>query len=573
MTTHERVHEDYEKPETERKFLTDNIPERFFDDADKFSINQGYLMIRDNKEIRVRSSEIENGLTSYTLTIKDGSSDVTRSELEVEITEQEFSNIWPLTVGKRIKKDRYKQPIDDDHTLELDIYKSSNIGLVVVEVEFKDEEDANSFIVPNWLGREVTYSKEFKNKNLARHNGSLNEVTIPEEVDKIEALQGLITYAEVLSRISSKPIIMAVAGGSASGKTTIIADKVAEHFGSDARIISLDDYYKGESFMQDSLINGIELNWDQPEAVDLEKIGSHLSELVSGSCIEKPIYSFKTGEPEGTEKVDPLEYRVIIVEGLFALYPEIVEFADITTFVNTSSHGRMIRRLLRDIERSSWELDEILTYFGKVEEMHQEYVQPTSTKADVLISNQYSPEEEAVRSGEYEFQIKYAIDPNVVTEKLLRQKGAELIASSILQKDSYFIFDSKSNKGTTEIVRIRNSNGEFTFSYKGNQSKDKEYRQRPKIEFSVSNEILLLVESIYSNPVKQISKTRSLYLLNGVIVAVDRDVSITENSESKFLGDFIELRSSNSGDMLADVAKKLGISQKPETRAYFDINK
>ena len=101
-----------------------------------------------------------------TLTVKSGDARV-RVEEEFPIEPERFERLWPLTSGRRIDKTRYEIELDGGPTVELDIYSGALAGLVVAEVEFASEEDADAFAVPAWLGREVTDDPRFKNQRLA----------------------------------------------------------------------------------------------------------------------------------------------------------------------------------------------------------------------------------------------------------------------------------------------------------------------------------------------------------------------------------------------------------------------
>ena len=101
-----------------------------------------------------------------TLTIKSGGGR-SRAEEELAIEPDRFERLWPLTDGRRIEKTRYEIALDDGPTVELDVYGGALAGLVVAEVEFGSEQDADAFEGPEWLGREVTDDPRFKNQRLA----------------------------------------------------------------------------------------------------------------------------------------------------------------------------------------------------------------------------------------------------------------------------------------------------------------------------------------------------------------------------------------------------------------------
>ena len=145
--------------EIERKFLIVNPPQ----DYDKYpskDIIQGYIIITDDKEVRLRQIG-----KNYFMTVKTGEG-LIRKETEAEITHEQFEKLWPLTESWRIEKKRYEINYEG-YLIELDFYSDSLADLVVAEVEFKSEEESSSFIPPAWFGREITEDEGFKNKNLA----------------------------------------------------------------------------------------------------------------------------------------------------------------------------------------------------------------------------------------------------------------------------------------------------------------------------------------------------------------------------------------------------------------------
>jgi CYTH domain-containing protein len=101
------------------------------------------------------------------LTVKSGGARA-RVEEELEIEPDRFERLWPLTEGRRIEKTRYEIAADSGATIELDIYEGALAGLVVAEVEFDSESDADAFGAPDWFGREVTDDARYKNQRLAR---------------------------------------------------------------------------------------------------------------------------------------------------------------------------------------------------------------------------------------------------------------------------------------------------------------------------------------------------------------------------------------------------------------------
>ncbi|MEO0183961.1 MAG: CYTH domain-containing protein [candidate division WOR-3 bacterium] len=146
--------------EIERKFLVNKL----FKSYKKLPCNliiQGYITISNNGlEVRIR--KIDNKVY---LTIKS-IGDLIRDEREIQLSQKQLRVLWPITKGRRIEKIRYKIK-SDNKIIYLDIYKGKLKGLKIAEVEFKSVKEAKKFKPPEWFGKEVTYDKRYKNKNLA----------------------------------------------------------------------------------------------------------------------------------------------------------------------------------------------------------------------------------------------------------------------------------------------------------------------------------------------------------------------------------------------------------------------
>jgi CYTH domain-containing protein len=151
-----------EGTEIERKFLVADPPPDL-DRHPSTAIEQGYLAVDDDgTEVRVRRRDGQ-----ALLTVKSGAGR-SRVEEELEIEPERFERLWPLTEGRRIEKRRYELPAPGGATIELDVYAGALGGLVVAEVEFGSDEEADAFEPPAWLGPEVTDDPRFKNQRLAR---------------------------------------------------------------------------------------------------------------------------------------------------------------------------------------------------------------------------------------------------------------------------------------------------------------------------------------------------------------------------------------------------------------------
>ncbi|EKE28337.1 MAG: hypothetical protein ACD_3C00074G0003 [uncultured bacterium (gcode 4)] len=189
-----------------------------------------------------------------------------------------------------------------------------------------------------------------------------------------------------LLNMNDRPNIIQIAGGSASGKTSKVTKILEDHYREKIIRISMDDYYFGKTYMQAEAKKGRELNWDQPEAIDIMQLSEHIELLKIGKSIKKPIYSMKESEPYAKEDILPA--KIIIIEWLFALSSGLHELGDLNIFTHANRDTRLNRRILRDQERTGQTAEEITRYFnGTVEPMHQKYIESTSRNAHIIIEN------------------------------------------------------------------------------------------------------------------------------------------------------------------------------------------
>ncbi len=184
-----------------------------------------------------------------------------------------------------------------------------------------------------------------------------------------------------------RPIIIAIAGGSASGKTTVIKE-IIERLDNDMEItlISQDDYYKDLTnvSMEDRAL----VNYDHPDSFDNELLKQNLMDLISGKDILKPVWDYKIHNRKDTwEKVSPT--KIIVIEGILVLQNEMIRnLADIKIFVKCDEDLRFIRRLQRDIKERGRTVDSVIKqYLSTVKPMFNTYVRPSSMAADIIIPN------------------------------------------------------------------------------------------------------------------------------------------------------------------------------------------
>jgi uridine kinase len=181
-------------------------------------------------------------------------------------------------------------------------------------------------------------------------------------------------------------LIIGIAGGTGSGKTTVVHQIMNELPDTEVGIISQDSYYKanhGLSYDERTLIN-----FDHPRSIDFELLTEHLKDLKAGKTINQPVYSFvKHNRTDDTILTHPR--KVIIVEGILILAnPELRELLDIKVFVHADSDERLIRRLKRDIAERGRNMEEVLNrYQNTLKPMHQQFIDPTKEFADIIIPN------------------------------------------------------------------------------------------------------------------------------------------------------------------------------------------
>ena len=180
------------------------------------------------------------------------------------------------------------------------------------------------------------------------------------------------------------PVVIGVAGGSGSGKSTVARELFRQFQHDSVTMIEQDSYYKDQSHL--SVEERSLTNYDHPFAFDNDLLLFHLQELIEGRAIEKPIYDFKVHNrrPE-TVRVEPTD--VIIMEGLLILEDErIRNLMDIKVFVDTDADVRILRRIVRDIEERGRSLDSVVNqYLHVVRPMHLQFIEPTKRYADVII--------------------------------------------------------------------------------------------------------------------------------------------------------------------------------------------
>ena len=179
-------------------------------------------------------------------------------------------------------------------------------------------------------------------------------------------------------------ILIGIARGSGSGKTTL-ADKLVECFGSDeVSIIRHDNYYKRHD--QLTYEERSKLNYDHPDAFDTDLLCEQLKQLKEWHAIEMPVYDYSQhNRSDQVIVVHPAP--VLILEGILIFAEEeLCRLMDIKVFVDTDADVRILRRILRDVKARGRSLDSVITqYLTTVKPMHEQFVEPSKRRADVII--------------------------------------------------------------------------------------------------------------------------------------------------------------------------------------------
>lgn len=181
-----------------------------------------------------------------------------------------------------------------------------------------------------------------------------------------------------------KPLIIGIAGGTGSGKTTV-ARKIAEALPeASVAFLDMDGYYRDFSHLP--IDERRRINWDHPEAFDLALFAIHLAQLARGESVEKPVYDFTQHvRSSRTERINAAD--VVVVDGILLFTDErIRDLFDVKVFVDADPDIRLVRRIQRDMSERDRPLEEILQqYLTTVRPMHQQFVEPGKRYADIIV--------------------------------------------------------------------------------------------------------------------------------------------------------------------------------------------
>ena len=183
--------------------------------------------------------------------------------------------------------------------------------------------------------------------------------------------------------MGNKILTIGIAGGTGSGKTTLMKN-IVSRFGDDVTVISHDNYYKRRDDL--TYEERCEINYDEPAAFDTDLMVEHLAQLRRGETIDCPVYDF-TVHNRSNETLTIVPKRVIIVEGILIFADEgLRNLMDIRIFVDTDTDVRLCRRIKRDVNKRGRTLESVLTqYLTTVKPMHELYVEPSKKYANIVV--------------------------------------------------------------------------------------------------------------------------------------------------------------------------------------------
>jgi len=180
------------------------------------------------------------------------------------------------------------------------------------------------------------------------------------------------------------PFVVAVAGGSGSGKTTVVRMIKEKCTHKSITVFSQDHYYRDQSHLSEQERELV--NFDHPHSIDDVLLCQQLKQLVGGQVIKQPHYDFSTHtRSKGEVELQPVD--IILVDGIFGLYyPELLKMADLKLYIDVSDDIRFIRRLRRDMQERARSMDSVINqYLSTVRPMHNQFVEPTKKNADFVV--------------------------------------------------------------------------------------------------------------------------------------------------------------------------------------------
>lgn len=212
-------------------------------------------------------------------------------------------------------------------------------------------------------------------------NGNLN-------LDKFytNQTQSICDFCVTFVKNLDEMLIIGIAGGTGSGKTTVVDQIISGLSDDEVGVISQDDYYKNNDHL--CMADRCLINFDHPDSIDFELLTRHLTELKQNKNIQRPVYSF-VDHNRLPEEIPISPKKVLIVEGILILTNEkLRDLMDIKVFVQADSDERLIRRLKRDMAERGRSMSEVLNrYQTTLKPMHEQFIEPSKEFADIIIPN------------------------------------------------------------------------------------------------------------------------------------------------------------------------------------------
>jgi uridine kinase len=181
-----------------------------------------------------------------------------------------------------------------------------------------------------------------------------------------------------------KPLIIGIAGGTGSGKSTVARNVAQALATSSVAFIDMDAYYR--NFSHVPLEERRQINWDHPDAFDWELLLAQLTALIGGQPIDKPVYDF-VSHTRSAKTVRIPAADVIVIDGiLLFVEARVRDLCDVKVFVDADADIRLIRRIRRDVAKRGRRLDDVIDqYLTTVQPMHLQFVEPSKRYADVIV--------------------------------------------------------------------------------------------------------------------------------------------------------------------------------------------
>ncbi len=180
-------------------------------------------------------------------------------------------------------------------------------------------------------------------------------------------------------------LVIGIAGGTGSGKTTVVREIIKILSDNEVVVIPQDSYYKDNSHLP--IEERLELNFDHPDSVDFKLLIKHLKELKAGKVVAQPVYSYLTCSRSDTDTVPVRPSKVVIVEGILIFTcPELRSCMDIKVFVDADADDRLGRVITRDNLERGRTIEKVLERYEKtVKPMHLQFIEPSKRYADIII--------------------------------------------------------------------------------------------------------------------------------------------------------------------------------------------